>query len=506
MVMKSLFARVSALMLLFFLGVVFQAHAADIYVPGDYSTVVAAVAAAADGDTIHVGTGTFAGFSTNKILTIVGNGPTSTILSGYGSSAETIYLYYSLYVYGTYQPGILNLQNLTVTGGTKTGIKVNASRLNLLNCVVRNNGGTSGYPGGGGIYGYYSSDIRIEKSIIRNNTHSSAAAAVLCDCSQKYTQALCIAKFNMVNSLVYDNTVTSGSNAVKIVQGTMYPTWPTECRVNHCVLAYNTSYVPVLHVQGDQPEDMEIVNSIILASTDSTPEVTPGVSISYSCLRSIYCDFDQCPGMVFTPNPNFHNAGSRNFRFSAASLCVDTGIASEVTDDFENIPRTFNDPNRITMGPYERCSVNMGFLGPQSVIRCLPLQGIDSTKCSDVFPGMTVYDWDNDEDEFFLLDPSTNLLVGKGYYVISNVFQNRTVIGDKIPDGYVIPCPTGFTMIGGGSKPTWWTIEDEQDGDGFMDYVNNLWYYWDPETSKGVGFGVFTCLEYGKNLIIRYTH
>jgi hypothetical protein len=79
--------------------------------PGCYATLQAALAAAQDGDVIHIGPGTFAGGVTiDKSVSLVGAGPKLTIISG-GGSVLTIGT-----IFAPSEPTV-SIEGVTITGG-----------------------------------------------------------------------------------------------------------------------------------------------------------------------------------------------------------------------------------------------------------------------------------------------------------------------------------------------------------------------------------------------------
>jgi hypothetical protein len=79
--------------------------------PGCYATLQAALAAAQDGDVIHIGPGTFAGGVTiDKSVSLVGAGPKLTIISG-GDSVLTIGIFRA-----PSEPTV-SIEGVTITGG-----------------------------------------------------------------------------------------------------------------------------------------------------------------------------------------------------------------------------------------------------------------------------------------------------------------------------------------------------------------------------------------------------
>ena len=102
-----------------------------------YSQIQPAVDAAAAGDTIRVGSGTYAGgIAIGKALTLTGSGPRSTVISGGGPVI-------------TVSAGPVVIQRVTVTGGNAPGDGggiLNTGTLTVLDAIIRadNAGGMGG--------------------------------------------------------------------------------------------------------------------------------------------------------------------------------------------------------------------------------------------------------------------------------------------------------------------------------------------------------------------------
>ena len=107
------------------------ARAADIFVPGDHSTVQAAIVASADGDTIHIAAGTWPGAldTLDRAITLQGAGAELTIIDGLGASKVLI---------GSAGLSSVFVNDLTLTGGvTGAWTPPGSGILKLTRCTVR---------------------------------------------------------------------------------------------------------------------------------------------------------------------------------------------------------------------------------------------------------------------------------------------------------------------------------------------------------------------------------
>jgi hypothetical protein len=133
----------------------------------DFATIAAAIQAAADGDTISIGEGTYAGgVEIRKDVTLQGVGRDKTTILGAGQAA--------VIRVGTWANVVI--QAVTITGGsgsrtrsgdTGGGGILNEGKLDLLDSIVRENAVTGG--AGGGIYSSSSKPLTIRDSIIQGN-------------------------------------------------------------------------------------------------------------------------------------------------------------------------------------------------------------------------------------------------------------------------------------------------------------------------------------------------
>lgn len=103
-------------------------------VPGQYSTIQAAIIASHAGDVIQVAAGTFNENLTMKDgITIQGSGAGVTVIHGNGTNAVIHD------GYGTYTAGF-TISGVTIENGTK-GVEIYQSIATLSDCIIRNNAG-----------------------------------------------------------------------------------------------------------------------------------------------------------------------------------------------------------------------------------------------------------------------------------------------------------------------------------------------------------------------------
>ena len=141
--------------------------AETINVPGDYSTIQAAIDAAADGDTIIVAAGTYTENITLKDgVILVGAGDDVCIIDGNGNGSVI-----------TYNSGdTAQIKNFTITNGdasTGGGIYVdNESRLLVYYCTITQNAATNG----GGIFNTNTSIVNLNNCTVTYNRASHGGA------------------------------------------------------------------------------------------------------------------------------------------------------------------------------------------------------------------------------------------------------------------------------------------------------------------------------------------
>lgn len=131
-----------------------------------YTTVQAAVDAAASGDTIDVGAGTYVGSVTIiRNVTIQGAGAGLTILDGGGSGNVVLTNYYQL---GTFNRLSAAINDLTITNGAR-GV-ANNGIATLSRVVVRDNSGAGNGAGIANSNGYGNPWMAVIDSTVRNNS------------------------------------------------------------------------------------------------------------------------------------------------------------------------------------------------------------------------------------------------------------------------------------------------------------------------------------------------
>jgi hypothetical protein len=133
----------------------------------DFTTIATALQAAADGDTISIGEGTYVGgLEVSKDVTLQGAGRDKTTILG-ASQAAVIRV-------GTWANVVIQAVTITGGGGSRTrsgdtggGGILNEGRLDLLDSIVRENAVIAG--AGGGIYSSSSKPLTIRDSVIEGN-------------------------------------------------------------------------------------------------------------------------------------------------------------------------------------------------------------------------------------------------------------------------------------------------------------------------------------------------
>lgn len=151
--------RALLLCLLILSGISAPASAVDLLVPGQYATIQAAIDAAASGDVVTVGPGTYReqiNFNGKAISVVSSGGPDATIIDPAGSNAVT------MGPNGTIS-GFLIRNGAASSGG---GIEVRSTGSRIIGNVFENNaGGTYGSAIGGN-----GASPTIEGNVFRNNS------------------------------------------------------------------------------------------------------------------------------------------------------------------------------------------------------------------------------------------------------------------------------------------------------------------------------------------------
>ncbi|MBM3477351.1 MAG: hypothetical protein FJX75_29125, partial [Armatimonadetes bacterium] len=119
--------------------------------PADFSTIQAAMDAAADGDTIQVAAGTYREIPrvSGKSLTLIGDGPATTIIDGDGVVDPPEYAHVGVLVYSAAQVHIEGFRVIHAGRRDSALFIGHVGQVALVNCVIEGNH----YPlaeGGGG--------------------------------------------------------------------------------------------------------------------------------------------------------------------------------------------------------------------------------------------------------------------------------------------------------------------------------------------------------------------
>ena len=166
------------------------AFGATINVPGDYTTIQAAVNAAVNGDVIVVAPGTYNEYVrvyTKQVVITSSDGPEVTVIHAAYSSSPAIYLYNN--------PKGTEISGFTITNGGYSGIYCNYSSAAILNNIIENN--SSRYTNdGGGIDLNHTNGVVIKGNVIRNNSANTYGGAIHTQYSTNDT--ICY-------NLIYDN-------------------------------------------------------------------------------------------------------------------------------------------------------------------------------------------------------------------------------------------------------------------------------------------------------------
>jgi uncharacterized repeat protein (TIGR01451 family) len=131
----------------------------------DYTTITDAISAAASGDVIAIGPGTYTqstNITIDKSLTLQGAGAASTIINGTASA----------HVIGITNSPVVTITGVTIQNGKSEaggGILVTSGTLTLNDCIIQNNEGTTLFLAGGGMRISSSASVTMNNCIVRNN-------------------------------------------------------------------------------------------------------------------------------------------------------------------------------------------------------------------------------------------------------------------------------------------------------------------------------------------------
>ncbi|MEW6617882.1 MAG: right-handed parallel beta-helix repeat-containing protein [bacterium] len=194
------------------LGINIGVYAADLYVPGSYTTIQSAVNTATTGDTIYVGTGTYnEALYINKSIALVGAGADVCTITTTGlgyvnvvtfdgtGGTITGFTIRETYMYGIYCINNANpvITNNTISGNNYDGIFCFDSSPTITNNIISGNR----YKG---IYCDSSSPFITNNIIVRNRSHG-----IYCDNSSPST----------MNNIITENGISKDSYGIYVRSG-----------------------------------------------------------------------------------------------------------------------------------------------------------------------------------------------------------------------------------------------------------------------------------------------
>lgn len=203
------------------LTTVMMAHANTLTVCAsgcDYTTITDAINAAASGDVIVIGPGTYTqrniGFT--KSLTLQGAGAGSTILNGTDNAN----------VIGIINSAVVTITGVTIQNGRMTsggGIWMDSGTLALSDCIVQDNDATTNFLGGGGIFIPSSAKVTINNCIFRNNTANDIGGGI-----------------TSCGNLTINNSTFTNNRAINFAGGAINQCSATPLVINNSTISGNT--------------------------------------------------------------------------------------------------------------------------------------------------------------------------------------------------------------------------------------------------------------------------
>ncbi|MDI6735353.1 MAG: choice-of-anchor Q domain-containing protein [bacterium] len=346
-----------------FLGMVKIAEATNIYVPGSYTTIQAAINAATTGDTVLVANGTYiANINFNgKAITVQSvHGTTSTIINGNASG--------SVVTFNSREGTNSVLTGFTITNGSVGsdafgggGISCYSSSPQITNCTISNNAAVN-Y--GGGIF-CRSSSPTITNCTISNNSVVNHGGGIFCwnSSSPKITNCtisgnsaggrgggiFCLNDWPENSSPQITNCTISGNSAGYHGGGIYYSS--SSLTITNCTISGNwAGYHGGGIYYSDLPSLPSVINSILWG--DSPQEIYlyysgSSINITYSNIQGGWAG----EGNI-NANPLF--VGGNDYHLTEVSPCINAG-----SNTAPGIPSTDKDGNSrivngtVDMGAYE---------------------------------------------------------------------------------------------------------------------------------------------------------
>ncbi len=331
------------------LGMVKIADAKDIYVPGSYPTIQAAINAATNSDTVWVADGIYTDtgnenltWSKKKITVRSENGPNNCIIDCQNSGRG--FSFSNAGDCGTISG--FTIRNGSASGGG--GICCLSSSPTITNCTISGNNSTYG----GGIFCDYSSPTFINCTISGNNATTFAGGGIYCSNSSSPTITNCTISEN--NAADYGGGIFCLASASPTI---------TNCTISGNSANYGGG------IYCEYSSYPTITNNIIISNTgygiyeyDLTSDPPTNYNCFYNNTPYNYCNegttnVDDVNTIAGNSNNIFANPqfiGVNDFHFGSSSLCINTGSntapAISVTDK-DGKPRIVN--GIVDMGAYE---------------------------------------------------------------------------------------------------------------------------------------------------------
>ncbi len=307
--MKKLLEFVVVLVLIMGIGI--KTEAADIYVPGGYATIQAAINAATSGDTVLVDAGTYTeniNFSGRAITVKSVHGTASTIIDGNKAG--------SVITFSSGEGGNSVLDGFTVTNGQAVynggGIYCKSSSPLITNCFVSNNLAVSG---GGGIRCESSSPQITNCTISSNNATNYNGGGIYCKSLSSPIITNCFISNNLANG--FGGGIACDSSSPQIIN----------CTISNNLPVYNGGGIDC------DSSSPTVVNSVLWDDNPQEIYLRNGgsITITYSDIKGSWTG----TGNINT-DPLF--AGSGDYHLTANSPCINTGTnagapASDIDGD-----------------------------------------------------------------------------------------------------------------------------------------------------------------------------
>ena len=302
-----------------------------ILVPGDYSSLQAAINVSADGDTVLVAEGTYTGDGNTgvtfhgKVITVRSeNGPETTIIdcefdgrgfdffNGEGEDSR--------------------LEGFTIRNGNNGGVYCWYSSPLIADCLILDNDADST---AGGITCYSSSPI-LSSCTIAGNTASTSGGGIEC---------------SLYSFPVIDNCIISG-NTTRESGGGLACDEQSSPILSSCTIAGNTASTSGGGIYGanSHPYYPVVTNCILWENTPDEIDAPAGeVEVTYSDVMGGW------PGEGnLDADPLFADLENQDYHLSLDSPCIDSGTESDEALDLDDQPRPYPRSGDFDMGVDER--------------------------------------------------------------------------------------------------------------------------------------------------------